>query len=131
MFNKIVPHLFLGDYHDYELLSGMIGAIEKPYIFVDARPFYNLLQSDANGKELMVFPLRTLAFSLAKLVEANIDVYIYCQAGMERSPFLTAIVLFYLDMGSLAWCYNYVKTKRPETLIYDTWTKHMAGVLFE
>jgi len=131
MFDKIVPHLFLGDAHDYELLNGVSGLIEKPYIFVDARPFYNMLLGDANGNELMIYPLNTLAFSLSKLVETEIDVYIYCQAGMERSPFLTAVVLFYLNKGSLAWCYDYVKSKRPETLIYDVWTKSMAGVLFE
>lgn len=129
MFNKIIPHLFLGEFHDYELLRKQCRLFAKPFLFVDARPFFNLLSADPSTEELMVEPLRALSASLAMLVSNDIDVYIYCQAGMERSPFLTALVLFQLGKGSLIECYWQVKSKRPETLIYNIWVSAMEEAL--
>jgi len=121
MFNKIVAHLYLGDLQDYNSITNM----SKPYLFVDARPFYNLLQGDADGRELMVTQLKALAISLAELVKVGVDIYVYCQAGMERSPFLTALILSELNRGTLDECYYFVKTKRPQTMIYDVWVRTM------
>jgi protein-tyrosine phosphatase len=123
MFTEIVPHLFLGEELDQKrrILGQMI--LPKPYLFVDARPFFNILSGDANGEELMIEPLRALSASLAILVSNDVDVYIYCQAGLERSPFLTALVLHQLGKGTLEECYNQVASKRPQTLVYSQWVE--------
>ena len=119
MFTKIEPHLYLGDESDLKFIYSF--RTNKPYLYVDARPFFNILHADPNAEELMVEPLRALSAALAMLVSNYVDVYIYCQAGIERSPFLTALVLFQLGRGTIEECYHQVVIKRPETLVYQAW----------
>ena len=126
MFTKIIFNLYLGDERDSTELRPKMDHNDKPFLFVDARPFFNILQSDPNAEELMINPLRALSASLAMLVSNGVRVYIYCQAGMERSPFLTALTLFQLGgepRQSLEDCYQEVKRKRPETMVYQEWVE--------
>jgi hypothetical protein len=128
MFSKIISRLYLGDEQDYRNLKKSGTLLAKPYLFVDARPFFNILSGDANKDELMIGPLNALAASLAMLIANGVTVYIYCQAGMERSPFLTALTLFQLGgepRQTLEECYREVAQKRPETLVYPQWVEAM------
>jgi hypothetical protein len=131
VFSKIINHLYLGDEQDYFNLKKSNHIIKKPYLFVDARPFFNILSGDANAKELMICPLNALAASLAVLIANGVTVYIYCQAGMERSPFVAALTLFQLvgePRQTLEECYREVAQKRPETIIYPQWVEAMQCV---
>jgi hypothetical protein len=116
MFDKIIDNLYLGDAEDFKHCY-----VSKPYLFVDARGFYNTLGGEANGDELMVEPLMTISKACARLVEKGYYVMVYCQAGMERSPFLTALILFEMGKGTIQECYDFVKTKHPQTIQYSQW----------
>jgi len=116
MFDEIIPNLYLGDEQDFKHCG-----VTKPYLFVDARGFYNTLSGDANADELQVEPLMIISQACARLVERGIYVMVYCQAGMERSPFLVALILNQMGRGTIEDCYNFVKKKHPQTIQYKQW----------
>ena len=119
-FDKIVDHLYLGDFRDFEILMDNRMA-EKPYVFIDARGFYNVLSGDADAFELMVKPLTIVSKACAELIKSSVNVLVYCQAGMERSPFLVALILYQMGKGTLEECYDFVKLKHPQTIQYQQW----------
>ena len=130
MFTKLLDKLYLGDEEDAKRLRPAMTHNDKPYIFVDARPFFNLLSGDADAGELMICPLRALSASLAMLIANGVAVYLYCQAGVERSPFTAALTLHQLGgepRMTLMECYREVAEKHPQTLVYPQWVEAMEG----
>jgi len=125
MFTKLAGHLYLGDADDARNAKHHDDRLTRPYLFVDARPFFNILQADPNPGELMIEPLRALSAACATLICNGVDVYVYCQAGMERSPFLAALIMFQIGDWTLNEGYELVKAKHPQTLLYPQWVKAM------
>jgi hypothetical protein len=123
MFDKIIDHLYLGDEQDFKRCN-----TTKPYLFVDARGFFNTLSGDADANELMVYPLMVISKALATLIGDEIDVFVYCQAGMERSPFLVALILNQMGNGTIEECYDFVKSKHPQTIQYSQWVEGFKNI---
>jgi len=116
MFDEIIPNLYLGDEQDFKHCG-----VTNPHLFLDARGFFNTLKGDADESELIVEPLMIISQACARLVEQGVYVMVYCQAGMERSPFLVALILNQMGRGTIEECYNFVKKKHPQTIQYKQW----------
>lgn len=123
MFDKIIDGLYLGDEQDFKRCN-----TTKPFLFVDARAFFNTLSGDADASELMIGPLMSISKACAGLILDGVDVLVYCQAGMERSPFLVALILNQMGKGTIEECYDFVKTKHTQTIQYSQWVNGFKDI---
>ncbi len=113
--NRIDENVAVGDASD-SLNKVMLrhGVID---VVIDVRHHFN-------DKTMKPFDsVLQLASAIDTLRHYGYRIFIYCESGIERSPFVAAIYLyqkFDLQIPFLE-CYDMVKVKRPQTFIHDEW----------
>jgi protein-tyrosine phosphatase len=115
--NWITSSLAIGDLDDANSTAGYIR--RNVHLKIDVR--------DAFSDEE---PIPEKINDLVDLIQENIDnglrVMIYCQAGMDRSPFVAASYLVKTENLSYADAYTFVQKERPQTITHFEWAEVMA-----
>ena len=60
---------------------------------------------------------------LASLVFQGVKIMIHCHGGIDRAPFVAAIIVRLVQGIPFRESYAFVATKRPQTMIHPEWIK--------
>lgn len=114
--NEIIENLYIGDSQD----SGDFWITQKNlYVTFNLEGW----KIDENG--LCAEDVFFLCH-LAELIEdarTLAPVLVHCHAGIDRSPF--AVACYFVTEHGFEWlaAYEFVKSKRPQTVIHDDWMR--------
>ena len=128
MYNKIIDHLFLGEFADVpfymrdfpegEILCVLENRPEKepPKAFqipiIDLQSFGYRVKEEQLGQ--------TFKF-INRMLSAGDDLLVHCMAGQERSPLVVAYYLAHNYGITLDMAYKKVKKKRPQIFDRSDW----------
>ena len=114
--NKILENLYIGESED----SNDFGITqEKLYITFNLEG-WKIDVEGLTGED--VFFLCHLA-ELIEEARTMAPVLIHCHAGIDRSPFAVACYLVIEHGFEWTDAYEFVKEKRPQTIIHDDWMR--------
>lgn len=72
-----------------------------------------------------------LAGAVNCLINHGFKVMLFCEAGQERSPFVAMLCLYWesglVGIPGMEKAYRRVVEVRPQTLIQDSWMRHLWG----
>jgi protein-tyrosine phosphatase len=119
-FTRLSPHLYLGDIFDATRLKA-----EHPkdlkYMMLDVRDLIHFSACEDEDTLDTKRILEVVDLATKYILETGNPVYIHCFAGMERSPFIAALILWGLGDWTLDEAYEYVKREHPQTIKYQSW----------
>jgi protein-tyrosine phosphatase len=91
---------------------------EEIMFVVDVRTHFN---GDQTPRESAL----EFAWGITDLMNRG-KVLIYCRGGIDRSPFIAALVMK-LDSGiSMTEAYEEIKMRHPQTFIHDDWGRRLG-----
>jgi len=116
MLTEVVENLYLGSDVDVDGFSDYYG-VESPIIHYDLTQWridYGLTDNE-------FYRILAMVEQIEKIRDSGLPVIIYCHGGVDRSPFLVACYLYYVQGMKYDEAYELVKEKHPETFIHYDW----------
>jgi len=98
---------------------------------IDVRHHFTFKQL-ITGDEINPFvSVEGLAEGVALLLENGYTVLLYCMGGVDRAPFVAALVLYFMYLEGLPFmqCYEDIKEMNPQTFIHDEWARQLGLIV--
>ncbi len=126
--NKILDHLYLGDWQDAQKFEGEIICVTQEILSTEPRDAYwipvirtskptnddELIEEQDLEVTVLKHQIDLVTFMINNNMEYEKDTLVHCMAGIERSPLV--IVSWLHKYRGYSWdeAYEFVKEKRPE-----------------
>ena len=114
MTKRILDNLYLGSDSDKEYFKF---SDERLVATLDLRGW----NMEEDMKKNNLYRIDQTLEILHNLIELEVSTLVYCDGGIDRSPFIIACYLLKWYPWELA--YDYVKKEHPQTKIHDDWMR--------